>query len=189
MKEIIKLAILICYTTSIFFITNIWVLIAFAVIDICMFVFLKLKIKQIIRAMLPLGFVLIVTFILNCILADLNTAILVDLKIILSFVFICEYRYILTATQIAKAFEYLCYPLKIFGVNPREISLMINIAITFVPICAREFSEIMVALKAKGYKQKRIQDTMTYLIQPYLYRIVDRVISVEYALKSKGYDE
>ncbi|MCL2354299.1 MAG: energy-coupling factor transporter transmembrane protein EcfT [Oscillospiraceae bacterium] len=83
-------------------------------------------------------------------------------------------------------------PFKVFGINPKDISLIVNISVTFVPILARELEQIRISLKAKClqvYGIAKAHKKLQYIMVPWLYSTFERTNSLEMALKSRGYAE
>ena len=86
--------------------------------------------------------------------------------------------------------ETICLPFKFFGINPKDISLIVNMSVTFVPILARELEQIKISLKSKYievYGFTKTHKKLLYILTPWLYATLERTDSLEMALKSKGY--
>ena len=58
----------------------------------------------------------------------------------------------MTPKKIQIAIEKLCFPLKIFKINPRNVGIMVSISIAFIPIMQREMQNLKYSLNAKGFK-------------------------------------
>lgn len=91
-------------------------------------------------------------------------------------------------TNILISLEKLFTPLKIFGISPTDISLLINIAITFIPIFLKEIEQSMISLQNKGLKRYSIAN-MKYTLKFLLISIFKKTNSIELTLKSKNYIE
>jgi len=79
-------------------------------------------------------------------------------------------------------------PLKIFKISPTDISLLINIAITFIPIFLREIEQSVLSLQNKGLKRYSI-DNIKYTFKFLLTSIFKKTNSIELTLKNKNYIE
>ena len=164
MKATLKLIILLTYTIAVFFIENYIVLSIIALLNIILMLLFKVPKLKALKNIYFLSFFILFTAVINLLVADATTAILI-------------------AT--------LLFPLKIFRINPEDIGLIINIALTFIPILSNELSQIKYALKAKGITIGGINTikSLKYMMKPLLYGILKRTSDLEYALKSKGYTE
>ena len=188
MKSTIKLLILLTYTIAVFFINNYIALAIIALLNIILMLLFKVpKIKALKNIYFLSSFILF-TAIFNYLLADTNTAVLIAIRLVLVCNFTYTFSYIFSPMELAKSIETICFPLKIFGINPKDISLIISIAVTFIPILSNEFTQIKYALKAKGVQTNRI-NSIKYIMKPLMYGILKRTNELEYALKSKGYAE
>lgn len=86
-------------------------------------------------------------------------------------------------TNLANAIEILVYPLKIFKVKPKEIGLIICMAVVFIPILKNELIEIKDALYIKGTKKIR------YILKVFFISVLQRIDELEISLKAKAYEE
>ena len=191
MKATLKLLILLVYAVAVFFISNYVALLAIALLNITLMLLLKVpKIKALKNIYFLSAFILF-TAVINLFVADANTALLIAVRLVLVCNFTYTFQYVFSPMELAKAIEILCTPLKIIGINPKDISLIINIALTFIPILSNEFSQIRYALKSKGRNTNGINKikSIKYMMKPLLYGILKRTNELEYALKAKGYTE
>lgn len=191
MKSTIKLLILLTYTIAVFFIENYIALSIIAILNIMLMILFKVPKLKALKNIYFLSFFIIFTAIINFLVSDINTAILIAVRLILVCNFTYTFRTIFSPMELAKAIEILLFPLKIFGINPKDISLIINIALTFIPVLSNEFTQIKYALKSRGIEMSGINKikSIKYMMKPLLYGILRRTNEVEYALKSKGYAE
>ncbi len=191
MKETLKLLILLVYTVLIFFISNYLILGIIAICNIVLMILFKVPKLKALKNIYFLSFFILFTAVINYFLVDMQTALLIIVRLILVCNFTYTYQYILSATELSKAIEILCFPLKLISINPKDVSLIISIAITFVPILSNEFVQTKYALKAKGLSKQNnsITKRLQYTLKPILYSILRRTGEVEYSLKSKGYTE
>lgn len=97
----------------------------------------------------------------------------------------------LTPMEIAQGFYYLFYPLKFFKVDLEELVLTITITLNFVPVLAREVTQIKRALEAKGFdwSLKNLLRRPQVLVLTYIDGLAHRADAVEKALRLKGYGE
>lgn len=187
----IKLLILLFLTIAIFFIDNYFVLGIIAVIDILLVIFLKIQKLNMLRTMIYLLPFIMFTGVINYILVGLDVALLITVRLYLVCIFTYIYKTILTPIEISEAVQYICFPLKLIGMNPKDISLIVSIGIAFIPIIQNELKQITYALKLKGVTSKNVNfiKKLQYMLKPLLCSTLKRTNELEYALKLKGYVE
>ena len=96
---------------------------------------------------------------------------------------------ITTYIEFAEIIEKIFYPLKIFKINPKDISLIVTIALSFLPIMKDELFQMKNILKVKGINNTKINlvKNMNLIFKPFFVSVLQRVNEIEYSLKSKGY--
>jgi len=93
MKSVLKFIIFLAYTLSIFMIKPILWLAICACINLGLIIILKINIKKAIIALSKLGILILIIVIFNIILANLQTAVLTGIKLILVWsrhVYLCK---------------------------------------------------------------------------------------------------
>jgi energy-coupling factor transport system permease protein len=89
--------------------------------------------------------------------------------------------------DLASAIEILFSPLKIFQMRGKDIGLMACIALAFIPVLRRDFTQIRLALSAKGMKMRA--KNIPYMLTPFFIGILQRTEEIAKAIRTKGYDE
>jgi len=173
MENIIKLILFLTYTIAIFFISNYIIILIFAIINIALMLIYKSSLVSLLR-LTPL---IIFTALLNLIFGSLESAILVLVRLILVCNFTLTFRNILSVVEISEVVSYIS----------KDLGLIVSIGIAFMPILAKELSEIRYALQAKGMKVN-LKNTK-YVIKPFMYGLIKRTDEITYALHAKGYEE
>lgn len=176
------------YAFSIFAINNFLVQTFFLLINIILMIIFKISIKKSIKNIIFLTPFIIVTAIFNFIFGKPLDAILVAFKLII----VCNITFIFKTsfgtTRIIQAIEMLFTPFKLFGINPSDISLIINIAIVFIPSIIDEINEIKYSLRSKACKTYSFSG-IKYISKLLLISIFKRTHNMELALKAKGFSE
>lgn len=186
MKNVAQLILFFSYTITIFLIQNHIVIGIFAIINILLMVLVKVNVRKAIRNMLAIGILAIIVVATNAFISGIEEGIWIGVKLLL----VCNITYtfskILTPTKLIQAIEILLIPFKIVKINPREIGLILTIAISFLPIILHTFEETIFAIKAKGEKVNLTNGKL--LLKPILISILKRVNEIDLALKVKGYE-
>lgn len=114
---------------------------------------------------------------------NINLAILIAVRLILvcntTYLFSLNYSYIKLSETITVIFT----PLKILKINPKDIGLIITIAIAFFPILKKELEEIKQGLNIKASKSLKL------IFKVFLTSVFKRVDELAITLKSKAYEE
>lgn len=188
MKNLILLLIFIAYTTSIFFVSNWIAILGFIFMNLLLILALKVPFKRVLNNLYKFTFVVAITFIFNILFGYFKDAILISIRLYIvcniSFIFTYKMGY----TNILLALEKLFTPLKLFGISPTDLSLMINIAITFIPIFLKELEQITLSMQNKGVKKYSFTH-IKYTFKILLTSIFKKTNDIELTLKSKNYLE
>jgi len=188
MKNCILLLLFIAYTTSIFFINNNYALAIFFIINIALIFVLKISIKRTLENLYKFSFIVFITFLFNILFGYYVDAILISIRLILvcniSFIF----AYKMGFCKIVTALETLFTPLKFIGISPSDLSLMINIAITSIPIFIRDINQTLFAMQSKGLKKYSFA-SLKYATKILLYSLFKKTNDFELTLKVKNYIE
>ena len=191
MKNLIKFTLFLIYTVGIFFIKNYIMLGIIAIFNIILMLTIKINIKTAINNLIKLLPFILFTIVINILFADLNFGILIGIRLIL----VCNLSYIfsktMTYTEFGDVIEKLMYPFKIFGVNPKEVSLVITIALSFMPIMKNEFEQMKNVLKVKGIKPTNFNllKNLSLIFKPFFVSVLQRLNEIEMSLKAKGWQE
>lgn len=188
--NIIKFIFFLLYVISIFFIKNNIALIGALIINIVLILIYKINLKKLLNSLSKISIFVLITALINVFVVDINYAIIIGIKLIL----VCSITYIFSTTlsymEFATVIEILSYPLKLIGVNPKDIGLLITIALSFIPILKEELSRIKYVLLVKGFKINTINilKNTNIIFKPLFVSIMERINEIEYSLKSKGYE-
>lgn len=186
MKNLILLLIFMSYTTSIFFISNWIALLCFVLINLMLIFAFELNLKRVLINLYKITPIIFITFIFNILFGYFEEAVLISIRlyIVCNITFIFTYK--MGTTNILMSLESLFFPLKIFGISSTDLSLMINIAITFIPVIFRELEQTSLALKNKGVKPYSII-SIKYACKLLVISIFKKTNDIELTLKSKNY--
>ncbi|NGC77452.1 energy-coupling factor transporter transmembrane protein EcfT [Lactobacillus reuteri] len=206
----IKLIMCIVYVISIFFVndwlTALWLLAT-------LFLAIKLSnvaLKQYWQGIKPLFLIILITVAFQIlfssggkmywhwgIMAITQDGLINSLIILYRFIVIITASTVLTATtqtfQIADALAWLMKPLKVVKVPVNQITLMLSIALRFVPTIMDETTKIMKAQRARGINFNsgniltRIQHLVPILI-PLFVNSFKRAEELATAMEARGYD-
>lgn len=186
---VIEFLLFLAYTILIFFIKNYFLLGIIAIINIILMIISKESIKKLLLTIFKLIPIILFTSSINIIMGDINSGILIGIRLIL----VCNITYIFSKKMTMQKLQYctekILKPLKIIKINSREIGIIVCIGIAFMPIIQKEMQEIKYALKAKGYNLnfKNVIKKPNYILAPLITGIIKRINDIEASLLSKGY--
>jgi energy-coupling factor transporter transmembrane protein EcfT len=185
-KALAKLLLLMAYTFSVFFVTNLWFLAALALCNTLIMAASRMNARRALGDLaLMLPFIAFAALI-NALLGDMKEMLLVALRLIL----VCNITFIFRqrtgSMELAGAVSLLLYPVKLFGADPRDMGLMVCIAVAFIPALRRDLEDIIRALASKGLKMT--PKTAGYVLKPFLTGVLKRSGEIALALKAKGYE-
>ena len=149
MKTVIKFIAFFIYTICLFWIKDINVLLGIFVFQMLFMLLCHVSVSGAIKTIWKLLPFILFTVAIDLLVMEVIDSILIGIRLIM----VCHVTYIFgkttTAMQLAKAIKMLLYPLTWFGVNTNNISIMVSLAITFIPIIRKEIENIRYSLKAK----------------------------------------
>lgn len=189
MKNIIKFVLFLIYVIGIFFIKNYIILVVIAIFNISIMLISKINLKKTIINLIKLLPFILFTALINLIFASLEDAILITVRLIL----VCNISYIFSKTitylEFAEIIEKIFSPLKIFKINSKDISLIVTIALSFMPIVKNELFQMKNVLKVKGINPTKINliKNMNLVFKPFFISVLQRVNEIETSLKEKAY--
>ena len=187
--NLIKFILFIAYTILIFLIKDFKLLLIPLFINIVCIIILKLNIKNVLINLLKLSIFVLFTIIVNFILESFEYALIVAIKLLL----ICNITYIFSKSisymEFAKVIENICYPLKVFKIEPKSIGIIITISLAFIPILRKELEDLKYVLKIKGFKISLINilKNISTVSKPFFVSILRKINDIEHTLLIKGY--
>ncbi len=187
MKNSILFLSFIVYATLIFFVDSYISLLVVFLLNILAMVCFRVKLVRAIENMIKLLPFILLTVVINCLLANYEYALMIAIKLIL----VCNITYIYSKTTtvrgIANTIKNLCMPLKLLKVNPEDIELLVCISLSMLPIFKREYSQLKDACLAKGIAIN--VKNMKVILMKLLISIMKRVNEIEASMIEKGYGE
>lgn len=186
MKEVIKFLAFILYATAIFFMPNQMILLTIGIINIILMFVAKVRIKSTLKSMMKFIPFILFTVIVNCVLADVEMALWVGVKLLL----VCNITFIYSKTTtvggIAKTIGMLSTPLKYIKVNVQEIEILVAISLAMIPILKQEYKEVQEACKAKNINLNI--SNMKIILSKLFLTTFKRIGEIDEALLEKGCD-
>ena len=170
------------YSVGIFFVGCWWVLLGVAGGQLLLMIILCINPTKAIRAFLWFLPVIITTGLFNWIFLGWEEILMISTRLALvgnmTFIFSSK----VPVLKFARGVSILLVPLKIFRVNPRDVAVMVAVAITFVPVVRVEYNRIREGMRARGKKR-----SLKIALGVFMYRILYRASVLGNTLEAKGY--
>ncbi len=186
----IKLVLLIAISIYIFTVKDYFVLnIIFIAIIILLFLS-RIKLINYFKLISSSIYFVIITFAVNLFFSDMAYSFMISYRIFIMLLLTLILTLTTKSMDIVYGITNILLPLKIFGVNTKDISLMVGIGISFMPILKNEYITIKQTQRAKGYYPKigKIKQYSICIFIPYLTGCFKRVDDMSIALQAKGYE-
>lgn len=125
----------------------------------------------------------------NLLFSNIDSSLKVGIRLFLAIDYTYIMSYYFNPTNIRVAFWYLLYPFKIFKIDIDNLTLVIAISLSFIPILVEEARVIKLSLRSKGFDfniGNLITKPHIYLIT-FLNSLFDRVDELEKSLVVKAY--
>ncbi len=190
LNSTVKLIFLIAISVYIFTVKDYFTLNIVLLVSIAMLLLSRIKLINYIKAIVNSIYFVVITFVINLLFSDVIYSFMISYRIFIMIIFTLVLTLTTKPMDIVYGITNLLYPLKIFGVNTKDMSLMVGIGISFMPILKNEYIQVKQAQMAKGYYPtiKNIKKYSLCIFVPYLTSCFKRVDEMSIALQAKGYD-
>ena len=187
---IMKTLIFVIFLVSNFLVFNVESSVFELIFSIMIFVVLLWKRRLISYAKFLLKSLLFILamFLCNLLLGGFHNALFVSKRFLVSlsltYLLIC----FLSLLDIGHVLGNLLYPLRIFGINTDRVTLIVGVALTFIPILISEGRVLRKALIMKGYRPslKNAIFEPDLFVVPFFNNIFNKIETMEKALLMKG---
>ncbi|MBP5426893.1 MAG: hypothetical protein J6Y29_03240 [Clostridiales bacterium] len=181
----------ILYTLAIFQIRNTGIILVCLVVQIAMLFVVKINMKKFFANLYSILPLLFFTVIFNVIFnGDIFEPLIMGVKILTAWGATNILSQKMPTVVLAGAVANLLYPFRVVGIDIEEITLIITIAISFLPILAKELSSIKNSLAAKNFdfSLKNLMTRPQIFIVTYLNAVFNRIDEIEKSLIAKAFE-
>jgi biotin transport system permease protein len=159
------------------------VLAAVLAVVLSLFAVARLPAREVVAQLRPVLFLALFFFAVHALLVSWQSG----LVTVLRFTILVSLAVVITLTtrvsDIVDALEVGLRPLRFVGVNPAKISLMISLAIRFVPLLVDLVREIRAAQQARG-----LERSVTAVAVPLIVKTLRMASVLTDAIEARGYD-
>jgi biotin transport system permease protein len=150
---------------------------------LCLFVVARLPAREVVAQLRPVLFLALFFFAVHALLVSWQSG----LVTVLRFTILISLAVVITLTtrvsDMVDALESALRPLRFIGINPAKISLMISLAIRFVPLLIDLVREIRAAQQARG-----LERSVTAVAVPLIVKTLRMASVLTDAIEARGYD-
>ena len=148
-----------------------------------LFAVARLPVREVVAQLRPVLFLGLFFFAIHALLVSWESGVVTVLR----FVILVSLAVLITLTtrvsDMVEALEAALRPLRVLGVNPAKISLMISLAIRFVPLLADLVREIQAAQRSRG-----LERSVTAVAVPLIVKTLRMASVLTDAIEARGYD-
>lgn len=151
----------------------------------------KIPYKYYFKSLLQIKYFILTLFIFNLFFVDIETNIVNIFRLIELILYSKIILYTTKVSELNNGFTTLCYPFKLFKINPQFISMSITLTIRFIPIILNEINSFLKNLKTKGiYFTKNIKNNITIILKiivPIFTRSINKADMIANIMELKGF--
>lgn len=173
----------IIYTAAIFFIPTFWPLLIILLINLTFMLISRPNLRHFCCRFVKFLPFIILTLILNFFLDTYQNALLVTLKLLLVCQVTLAYANFTSTNDLATIISQLGTPLKLIGIRPEDIKILIVIALSIMPLLQRDLRELKFACRAKNLPWNLT--TIKLFLSRFLELTFARMSQIEDSLVSK----
>ncbi|WP_208435077.1 energy-coupling factor transporter transmembrane component T family protein [Bartonella phoceensis] len=179
----IKLLSLAICATILFMVSAIPIFLLFLLFIALLYRVAKVPFNNVLKQLKTIGLFLILIFVFQVIFKSWLTGFEVVLRLI-SLVFLASLMSLTTkVSDMVGVIETCLQPFRRFGINPSKFSMVISMAIRFIPVVSEKFNEVREAQRARGFNTN-----IAALAMPLMIRTIRMASEVAEALDARSYD-
>ncbi|MBX4336599.1 energy-coupling factor transporter transmembrane component T family protein [Bartonella raoultii] len=143
----------------------------------------KVPFSTVIKQFKAVGLFFILLFLFQTVFSSWLTGVEVILRLIILFSLSSLISFTTKVSDMVASIEVGLQPFRCFGINPSKISMVISMAIRFIPLLSEKFNEVHEAQQARG-----LNTNIIALAIPLIIRTIKMASEVAEALEARSYD-
>ncbi|MBB5073447.1 biotin transport system permease protein [Bartonella callosciuri] len=179
----VKLLLLTVCATMLLMVSSIPILLLFLLFMALLYRVAKIPFNNVLKQLKSIGLFLVLIFVFQVFFKSWITGFEIILRLI-SLVFLASLVPLTTkVSDMVSTIEMWLQPFRRFGINPSEFSMVVSMAIRFIPVVSEKFNEVREAQRARGF------DTNIFaLAMPLIIRTIRMASEVAEALDARSYN-
>ncbi|WP_273789074.1 energy-coupling factor transporter transmembrane protein EcfT [Bartonella sp. ML70XJBT] len=179
----VKLLFLMVCGTTIIMVSSTPLLGLFLLLLVLFYRIAKIPFRTVIKQFKSIGLLLVLLFAFQTLFSSLLTGVEVILRLIILFSLSSLISFTTKVSDMVASIEAGLQPFRYFGINPSKVSMVISMAIRFIPLLREKFNEVREAQQARG-----LNTNIVALAIPLIIRTIRMASEVAEALEARSYD-
>ncbi|WP_273760465.1 energy-coupling factor transporter transmembrane protein EcfT [Bartonella sp. ML70XJBT.G] len=179
----VKLLFLTVCGTTIIMVSSILLLGLFLLLVVLFYRVAKIPLSTVIKQFKSIGLLLVLLFAFQTLFSSLFTGVEVVLRLVILFSLSSLISFTTKVSDMVASIEAGLQPFRCFGINPSKVSMIISMAIRFIPLLREKFNEVREAQQARG-----LNTNIVALAIPLIIRTIRMASEVAEALEARSYD-
>ncbi|EJF84215.1 hypothetical protein MCU_00883 [Bartonella elizabethae Re6043vi] len=143
----------------------------------------KVPFSTVIKQFKSMGLLLVLLFVFQTICSGWLTGVEVILRLVILFSLSSLVSFTTKVSDMVDAIEVGLQPFRCFGINPSKVSMVLSMAIRFIPLLSEKFNEVHEAQQARA-----LNTNIVALAIPLIIRTIRMASEVAEALEARSYD-
>ncbi|EJF76267.1 hypothetical protein MCO_01624 [Bartonella sp. DB5-6] len=179
----IKLLFLALCGTTLLMVSSIPFLVFFLLLETLLYRVAKIPFSTVMQQFKSIGFFLVVIFLFQVIFVNWLEGVEVVLRLIILFSLSLLISFTTKVSDMVDSIQAGLQPFRCFGINSSKVSMVISMAIRFIPLLSEKFNEVREAQRARG-----LNTNIAALAIPLIIRTIRMAEEVAEALEARCYN-
>ncbi|WP_345119587.1 energy-coupling factor transporter transmembrane protein EcfT [Bartonella pachyuromydis] len=179
----VKLLFLTVSGTAIIMVSSIPLLGLFLLLIVLFYRVAKIPFCTVIKQFKSMILLLVLLFVFQTVFSSWLTGVEVILRLVILFSLSSFISFTTKVSDMVGSIEAGLQPFRCFGINPSKVSMVISMAIRFIPLLSEKFNEVREAQQARG-----LNTNIVALSVPLIIRTIRMASEVAEALEARCYD-
>ncbi|EJF87475.1 hypothetical protein ME1_01077 [Bartonella vinsonii subsp. arupensis OK-94-513] len=182
-KPSIKLLFLAVCGTTLFMVSSVPMLSFFLLFVALLYGVAKIPFKNVVKQLKSMGLFLVLIFVFQVFCKSWLEGAEVVLRLIILFSLSSLISFTTKVSDMVDTIQAGLRHFRCFGINPSKVSMVISMAIRFIPLLSEKFNEVREAQRARGF-----DSNIFALAMPLIIRTIKMASEVAEALEARSYD-
>ncbi|WP_019221989.1 energy-coupling factor transporter transmembrane component T family protein [Bartonella senegalensis] len=183
LKPGLKLFFLMGGGTTILMVSSIPILVILLLFVILFYAVAKIPFNTVIKQFKSMGLFLALIFVFQALFVHWLIGVEVILRLVILFSLSSLISFTTRVSDMIASIEAGLQPFRCFGINPLQLSMVISMAIRFIPLLSEKFNEVREAQRARGFNTN-----VATLAIPLIIRTIRMASEVAEALEARSYN-
>ncbi|WP_041578461.1 energy-coupling factor transporter transmembrane component T family protein [Bartonella vinsonii] len=183
LRPSIKLLFLAVCGTTLFMVSSVTVLSLFLLFVALLYRVAKIPFNNIVKQLKSMSLFLILIFVFQVFCKSWLEGVEVVLRLIILFSLSSLISFTTKVSDMVDSIQAGLQHFRCFGINPSKVSMVISMAIRFIPLLSEKFNEVREAQRTRGF-----DSNIFALAMPLIIRTIKMASEIAEALEARSYD-